>query len=194
MRMKSSLNLFVCEQWRKGFISHVAILRYCVQKFFFGERYRKVLKAVNNSNLTREGKGEGFLVCVLAYRWASTYVYLWPLSILSGGTSLSHSFTCHNVQLSDDSTVLTCCFNSILLVTLLFVSPICVIPRDENESFPADNIQIRAAGINGRSWLQWAQVTLSWRLEKMLKMFMWLLLHWREILAFEFLFQECFRI
>jgi len=35
--MKSSLNLFVSEQWQEGFVSHMAILR-CRRKLFFGEK------------------------------------------------------------------------------------------------------------------------------------------------------------
>lgn len=68
---------------------------------------------------------------------------------------LCHSLTSYNLQLLGDSTVVTYYFNSILLVTILFVSPIRVIAKEKNESFPNDDIQIRTTGINGRSWLQW---------------------------------------
>lgn len=63
------------------------------------------------------------------------------------GSSVYYRFTSCNLQLLDDSTGETYCFNSLLLVTILFVSPTQIMSKDKNGSSPYGDTQIRATGI-----------------------------------------------
>lgn len=90
--MKTSLNLFVCEQWQKGFTTYTAISRYCVKKLFFGEKVLQIHEGCKQVKFDKCRKRRRFFSLCTCIQMNTLYVYLWPLSILSGGTSMSQSY------------------------------------------------------------------------------------------------------